>query len=200
MHHIPLILGSLLGFVLSMFATGHIVANPPCGVTGSADAIVVMGARVTQNGPSAVLRARAEIGVDLWRKGVAPFLVGTGGLGPFPPTEAETIANVARDAGVTDSSLVIEPWSHSTEESAGFVASLAAQHGWRRIVVVSDRYHVLRAAWMYKDQGFDVQTACTDERAYRERDLAFQRIREIGGLAYYATLRGLYSAPELGEG
>lgn len=182
-----------------MLATGHVLANPPCEVSGPADAIVVMGARVTQSGPSAVLRARAEAGVKLWEEGVAPVLVGTGGLGPFPPTEAETIANVARSAGVSDEALVIEPWSHSTEESAGFVATLAARHGWRRIVVVSDRYHVLRAAWMYKDQGFEVQTACTDERAYREVDLNYMRLREIGGLVFYATLRGLYSVPDTME-
>src|SRR3954451_23893767 len=48
----------------------------------SAEAIVVFGAAQYNGRPSAVLRARLDHAVDLWRKKLAPYVVVTGGKQP----------------------------------------------------------------------------------------------------------------------
>ena len=119
---------------------------------GGYDAIVVAGCRVGPGGrPSRALRARAEGGVALWKAGVAPVLVFTGGVGQFPPSEAEAAASVARAAGVPPRAIVLEDRSTTTAENAAFAAR---RTGARRGVVVSDAYHVFRAQRIF-GQHFD---------------------------------------------
>lgn len=194
MRTISPLLGLVLGVFAALGATTAVVASPGCSEPAPADAIVVLGAKVWEDQPSPALRERAERGAALYRAGVAPVIVATGGLGPWPPTEAESIARVARGAGVPDSAIVIEDHAHSTEASADNVADLARRYGWRSIVVVSDPYHLLRAGWMFRDRGFAVQTACSDERVYQAGPLLYQRVRELGGLAYYSVTRGIIPA------
>ncbi|HEX2610114.1 MAG TPA: YdcF family protein, partial [Gemmatimonadales bacterium] len=47
----------------------------------SADAIVVLGAAQYNGRPSPVLRARLDHGLELYREGLAPRIVVTGGVG-----------------------------------------------------------------------------------------------------------------------
>src|SRR4051794_31314946 len=55
-----------------------------------ADAIVVLGARVLPGGiPSGALRARVEKAVELYKKGYAPKLIFSGGVGHNGPSEAQ---------------------------------------------------------------------------------------------------------------
>ncbi len=169
-----------------------IVANPQCSEPGPADAIVVLGAHVLPNGtPTSALRARAEAGATLMLAGKAAYLVPTGGTLDYPPSEASAIAKIARDRGVDPDRIVMDEWATSTEESAINVRKLAGEYGWKSVIVVSDGYHLARAGWMFRDQGFDVQVACSDSSVYPKRMLVYQSLREVAGLAYYAVIRML---------
>ena len=107
------------------------------------DAIVVAGCRVRPDGsPSLALQRRTEAAVELWRQGLAPRIILTGGMGDHPPTEAAAAAAHARKLGVPAQALVEEGRSTSTEENARFAAQLT---GARRVVVVTDSYHVFRS-------------------------------------------------------
>src|SRR5512142_3499515 len=64
-------LGSFLAVVR---AARHDAAAP-------ADAIVVLGAAQYNGRPSPVFRARLDHGADLFRRGLAPHLIVTGGVG-----------------------------------------------------------------------------------------------------------------------
>lgn len=111
--------------------------------SGTWDAIVVAGCGVRPDGTaSPALKRRTEAAVALWRQEAAPVILLTGGLGDYPPTEAEAAAAHARTLGVPQDALVLERRSTSTEENARFAAELIDA---RRIVVVSDRYHIFRS-------------------------------------------------------
>lgn len=111
---------------------------------GRYDALVVAGCRVYPDGrPSPALEWRVRKAVDLWKEGVAPRIVFTGGLGDYPPSEAEAAARLAHELGVPRSAMVLEDRSTSTEENAREAA--ARLHGVDRVVVVTDAYHVFRA-------------------------------------------------------
>ena len=115
---------------------------------GKWDAIVVAGATVWRGGrPSKALTRRTLAGVELWRRGYAPRLVLTGGVGAHGPAEAVVAARIAREQGVPETALVIEARSRSTEENARFARDLL---GPGRVLVVTDAYHVLRSELIYR--------------------------------------------------
>ena len=52
------------------------------------------------------------------------------------------------------------------------------------MIVVSEPYHVLRAGWMFRDRGLEVEVACAawgPEMSWR----VYQTLREVGGLLTY---------------
>ncbi|MGE3270340.1 MAG: YdcF family protein, partial [Chloroflexota bacterium] len=102
------------------------VANPACDPAAPADAIVVLGAAVWPGErPSPALARRIERGIELWQAGLAPILAPTGGVGQYPPSEAEVMADVARASGVPDDALMLETQATSTAESAERIRDLA---------------------------------------------------------------------------
>lgn len=184
-------LSLLFGATGALLLTAYVVGNPRCVTPGPADAIVVLGARVSPGGiPSLPARVRAERAAELYNAGLAPVVIPTGGIGPYPPTEAEAIAKVMMARGVPRSSIVLETHSTSTQESAVLTAGIAQQRGWRRIIIVSDPYHLIRASWLFSEYGFDVQTACTNPSYIARGTYWYQTFREVGGLMYYAVTRG----------
>jgi uncharacterized SAM-binding protein YcdF (DUF218 family) len=158
------------------------VAWPNCRPLQSADAIVVLGSAVWPNEqPSPSLARRIGRGVELWQAGLAPVLVPTGGLGRFPPAEAEVMARVARANGIPDAALVLEREAASTAESAALVRALAETHGWQQVIVVSEPYHLRRSALLFQAQGLAVQTACAPWSAQTWPNV-YQTMREAGGI------------------
>lgn len=158
------------------------VAWPNCRPLQKADAIVVLGSAVWPNEqPSPSLSRRIGRGVELWQAGLAPVLVPTGGLGRFPPAEADVMARVARANGVPDAALVLEREAASTAESAARVRALAEAHGWRQIIVVSEPYHLRRSTLLFQAQGLGVQTACAPWGSQVWPNV-YQTMREAGGI------------------
>lgn len=159
---------------------------------GRYDAIIVAGCRVYPDGnPSPPLQHRAALAVELWKAGVAPKVVFTGGLdddvraawGDEGPTEAAAAARWARDRGLPAAAVVLEERSTSTEENAAFAAKLVRGE---RVVVVTDAYHTFRARRVF-DRYFGEVTAVgsTYGRWTRIRGA----YREVPAIVSYA-LRG----------
>ncbi|MCA9608624.1 MAG: YdcF family protein [Myxococcales bacterium] len=112
------------------------------------DAIVVLGCRVFEDGrPSASLAGRARHAAALFHEGVAPQIVLTGGPGTAPISEARAAADVALSLGVPSHALILEERSTTTEENAREAAALVDA---RRVLVVTDAYHVFRAERVFR--------------------------------------------------
>lgn len=117
----------------------------------NADAIVVLGAAQYAGRPSPVLEARLDHAIRLYRRGIAPRLIFTGGRADGDITsEAETSARYARRNGVPASAITLEDESRSTTEQMHAVARMARTRKFQGVVLVSDRFHMLRlllTAW-----------------------------------------------------
>jgi len=150
----------------------------------SFDAIVVLGCRVYDDGrPSLSLRRRTERAVELWRRGLAPTIVLTGGLGTAPISEAAAAAAIARELGVPRDALVLEERSTTTEETAREAATVADA---ARVLVVTDSYHVLRAERVFRRHFPEaVGAGCRGPARARVRGA----LREVFALAAYG-MRG----------
>jgi uncharacterized SAM-binding protein YcdF (DUF218 family) len=117
---------------------------------GSADAIVVLGC-----GSAARLARRVERGVELFRQGAAPLLLLSGG-GRGAEPEAVIMRRLALASGVPEAALLLEPGSRNTWENASKSACLLRRRGLGRVVLVSDRAHLPRAALMFRLAGLGI--------------------------------------------
>ena len=109
-----------------------------------ANAIVVLGAAQWDGKPSPVLKARVDHAVTLWRRGLAPILIMTGGRGPGDTTtEAAVERRYAMSLGVPSEAIRVEPNSRNTAESLRSVASMLGPNA-REVILVSDPFHMLR--------------------------------------------------------
>jgi uncharacterized SAM-binding protein YcdF (DUF218 family) len=126
-----------------------------------AHAIVVLGAAQWDGKPSPVLKARVDHAVGLWRRGLAPTLVMTGGAGPGDTTtEAAVERRYAMSLGVPASAIKLEPESRSTAESLRNVAALMGNDA-REVILVSDPFHMLRLSILAHRFGLKPRTSPT---------------------------------------
>ena len=130
------------------------------------DAIVVLGAAQYDGRPSAIYRARLEHALDLYRGGVAPLLVFTGGKEPGDRyTEGGSGARWAVEHGVPAKAVLAEESSRTTYQNlAGAKRALDHRPGARarpRVVVVSDPFHMYRAVRQASDVGLDAYPSPT---------------------------------------
>lgn len=110
-----------------------------------ADAIVVLGAAQYNGRPSPVFKARLDHAVHLYRRGLAPVLVLTGGVGKGDTlSEGEVGRRYAAAAGVPDSAMLVDRRSETSAESVGAAARLLRERGLRSALLVSDPFHMLR--------------------------------------------------------
>ena len=153
-----------------------------------AAAIVVLGAAQFDGRPSPVFKARLDHALDLYRAGVAPILVMTGGnqAGDWT-TEAAVARAFAIEQGVPAAAIVFEDRGRNTLESLRAVGALLRERGITDAVFVSDRTHMLRVLRIARDEGITAWGSPTDTSP---SDADFGRrldatVHELGALALY---------------
>lgn len=121
---------------------------------GRADAIVVLGASQYDGRPSAIFAARLAHAKTLYDARVAPRIVTVGGKLPADRfTEAGAGASWLAQHGVPAGAVLPVPTGRDTLASLRAVDALLRGRGWRRVVLVSDPWHMLRARRMASDLG-----------------------------------------------
>jgi uncharacterized SAM-binding protein YcdF (DUF218 family) len=128
----------------------------------TADAIVVLGAAQYDGRPSPVLRARLDHAVALYREGVAPVLITTGGVG-IGDTVSEAVVGrryLIRE-GVPAHVILTERQGVRTAQSMTAVAQLMRSRQLRSAVLVSDPFHSLRLRIMAARLGIRAFTSPT---------------------------------------
>ena len=115
-----------------------------------AHAIVVLGCRSRSR-----LRRRLELAIELFRQGAAPVLLLSGGGSGIEP-EAEIMRRMALAWGVPATVLLVETASRDTLGNARYSAALLLARDWRRIVLVTDHTHLLRAGLLFRLAGLEV--------------------------------------------
>lgn len=127
-----------------------------------ASAIVVMGAAQYMGRPSPVLQARLDHAIGLWKRGMAPRVIFTGGRGEGDTTsEAAVGRRYAMRRGVPDSAIVLETRGRTTRESLRGVVNLMDEQATRDVILVSDPFHMLRLSIVAKQLGLEPLTSPT---------------------------------------
>ena len=127
-----------------------------------AAAIVVLGAAQYDGRPSPVLKARLDHGIGLFKRGLAPRFIVTGGRGiGDTTTEAAVGRRYAIKHGVPATAILVEDVGRTTDESMDGVAALMREAGVHRAVLVSDGFHMLRLDILARRHGITAWTSPT---------------------------------------
>jgi uncharacterized SAM-binding protein YcdF (DUF218 family) len=148
----------LLAFVvLGYFAvtTALVTASMGRDERPRAHAIVVLGAAQYNGQPSPVYQARLDHALELYRAGVAPLLIFTGGRGVEGErfSEGGVGRRWAIAKGVPPNRILVEESSRNTFQNLRGVKRLLQPRGQDTIVLVSDPYHMFRAVEQARDVG-----------------------------------------------
>ncbi len=121
-----------------------------------ADAIVVLGCRISPSGrPAPPAARRAVTGASAFFAGVAPRILVSGGRRWGSHVEARALRLALVRAGVPEEAVVEELCSLSTCENAVFSAAILARLGARRAAVVTCPWHMARAMSSFRAAGVD---------------------------------------------
>jgi uncharacterized SAM-binding protein YcdF (DUF218 family) len=126
------------------------------------DAIIVLGAAEYDGRPSPVLAARLDHAIELYRNGIAPVIVVTGGRVPGDRfTEAGVSADYLHKHAVPDTAILRETTGRTSWESLEAAARFLEEGDMRRVVLVSDPYHSARIKAIAHEVGLDAVTSPT---------------------------------------
>ena len=149
---------AVLGYVAAVYR--GIIVNSAGDAPRPAEAIVVFGAAEYDGRPSPVYKARLDHAAELYRQGLAPLVIATGGAGADPRfSEGEVGREYLSTLGIPDSRLVAETQSPDTAESARRVATILRANGMHTCLAVSDGYHMFRIRRMLGRESITVYAA-----------------------------------------
>ena len=122
-----------------------------------ADAIIVFGAAEYDGRPSPVFRARLDHANELFRLGLSPVVITTGGSAADPKfSEGGVGHDYLMRKGVPESALIAETQATDTAESAVRVAAIMRANHMNSCLAVSDAYHMFRIRMLLMHQGLRV--------------------------------------------
>ena len=120
------------------------------------DAIIVLGTAQYDGRPSPALKARLDTVLDAWNDGLARYVVVTGGKQEGDRfTEAEASRNYLIDNGVPESAILMESSGRSSWQSMLGAADVLAPMGAKRVLIVSDGFHLFRLKLMAEELGLE---------------------------------------------
>ena len=125
-----------------------------------ADAIVVFGAAEYAGHPSPVLRARLDHAYDLFKSGLAPVVITTGGAAADPSfSEGGVGRDYLMHRGIPERNLIAETMGTDTAHSAERVGVILRANGMHSCLAVSDEYHVFRIKKLLQHEKIQVYVA-----------------------------------------
>lgn len=165
------------------------------------DAVVVLGSQIINGKVPPLLQSRLDKGLDIYQGapiGATPLLIPSGGQGPDESVaEGVAMARYLVDAGVPAHDVVAEDKAVNTAQNLQFSAALARDHSrGDALVVVTNNYHVLRAALLSRKLGLDAEVVGSPTARYF---LPSAFLREFAAiLVEHKTLHAIMCLPFLG--
>ena len=167
----------LSAFLFILFVNLHIVrtsapliltadeAAEAAGEADPVDCILVLGASVSEYGPSPILANRLDKGMELFSLGVSNIMLLSGDNGTIEYNEVqamkEYVLEHGGDIGLDASNIYLDYAGFSTYNSAVRCKDVFQA---KRVVIVTQRYHLYRAVYNAKMVGLDVIGVAAEDR------------------------------------
>ena len=165
------------------FAAESWIVNEPAA---KADAIVVLG-------DDNFYADRATHAAELFRQGAAPVVVASGRRLRPSAGIVELMVHDLTERGVPKESILPLPSdSQNTREEATTIGRFAAEHHWKRLIVVTSNFHTRRARYIFEKvlpAGMEISIASArdgdfdPERWWEKRQSIKDFLGELVGMA-----------------
>ena len=147
----------LLTLAYLLFVARQIARQSNMDEAQKADVIVVLGAAEYRGKPSPVLQSRLNHALVLYLRGLAPYILTTGGAGGDPDfTEGEVGRDYLIEHGVRSEAIITEAEGATTAQSLANAAETMHRMNLHSCVVVSDGYHIYRVKRLLQAEGIQV--------------------------------------------
>ncbi len=130
------------------------------------DLILVLGCAVRPDGTlSHMLEDRVKTSVSLYEAGLADAVLMSGDRS-VGYDEVGAMQREAERLGVPTERILIDPIGYSTYES---IANFLKQHKGKRVLIVTQKYHLHRALYIAEKLGIEAFGVSADLRTYRKQ-------------------------------
>lgn len=152
----------VLGFMVAIYAEAR------DDEAREVDAIIVLGAAQWNCSPTSVFEARLQHALDLYRDGLADYVIVTGGRQETDRcTEAGTGRAWLMERGVDENAILMENEGRDTWGNLEGAREAAENLGIERVLIVSDGFHLFRAERMATAVGFEAYSSATPSSPIR---------------------------------
>ena len=139
-----LLLAVCEGFVLRGFGS-----RAPAGL----DYLIVLGAQVREDGPSAVLKYRLDAAAQYLRENDSTTCIVTGGKGATEPfSEGESMKQYLVSVGIPEDRIIVEDKALNTVQNIQYSKALMSSPD-APTAIVTNNFHVTRALALARGQG-----------------------------------------------
>ena len=127
------------------------------------DAILVLGAGVRGKSPSPMLEDRILEAISIYKEDVAPKIIMSGDHGTKYYDEVNVMKSFAIEKGVPSENIFMDHAGFSSYDSIYRAKEI---FGVKKIVIVTQKYHLYRALYIAKKLGIEAYGAAADARIY----------------------------------
>ena len=138
------------------------------------DCIIILGAGIWGDKPSSMLEDRLLEGINLYKNNVSNKIIMSGDHGRAEYDEVNIMKNYAIERGVKSEDIFMDHAGFSTYES---IYRAKAIFKAKRIVIVTQKYHLYRALYIAKQLDLEAYGVGADPRQYV--GATYREIREI---------------------
>lgn len=181
----------ILGILTCVIISSHIVKTYSKKITTlenaksfDAECILVLGAKVSESKPSAMLQDRLDCAIELYFEKDLPLIM-SGDCSSDEYNEVSVMKDYAIEQGVPPEAILLDPEGYSTFES---VTRLKDTFGFKSAIVVTQRYHLYRALFICDKSQVDAIGCCPEDISYKGQTM--REIREFAARIkdFYYTL------------
>ncbi len=116
------------------------------------DCVLILGAGVSNNEPSLMLKDRLDMGISLYQSGLAKKIIMSGDHGRCDYDEVAVMKNYALNKGVLSEDIFMDHAGFSTYDS---VYRAKKVFDVKKMFLVSQEYHLYRALYLAKRLGIE---------------------------------------------
>ena len=161
----------VINFFVVLKTKGKIVSKEDLLDEKNIDAILILGAGIWGDRPSHMLEDRLLEGIDLYKSDISNNLIMSGDHGKADYDEVNLMKKFAIEKGVLSEDVFMDHAGFSTYESVYRAKEI---FGAKKIVIVTQEYHLYRAIFIAEALGLDVYGVKSNPREY-----AGQIIRDL---------------------
>lgn len=163
-----------INFYVKQSTKNRIIKNQEYKDLSDVDCIIILGAGVWGDKPSPMLEDRLLEGINLNKNNVSSKIIMSGDHGREDYDEVNLMKNYAIEKGIPSEDIFMDHAGFSTYETMYRAKEIFKA---KKVVIVTQNYHMYRALYDAKKLGLDAYGVCSDPRQYV--GATYREIREI---------------------